>query len=79
MGMGDVKIFLPIGLILGWRLSLMALFGAIMIGGVFGVFLLIFKLKDRKAAIPFGPFIIISSFFMSMYGYQLLDWYMGGL
>lgn len=79
MGMGDVKIFLPIGLILGWRLSLMALFGAIIIGGVFGVFLLIFKLKDRKATIPFGPFIIISTFFMSMYGYQLLDWYTGGL
>jgi len=77
MGMGDVKIFLPIGLILGWKLALLSLFGAIMIGGVMGVILLVFKLKDRKAAIPFGPFIIISTFLMSMYGYQLLDWYLG--
>lgn len=77
MGMGDVKIFLPIGLILGWRLSLLTLFGAVMLGGIVGVFLLITKLKDRKAAIPFGPFIIISAFFVSLYGYRILNWYLG--
>ena len=77
MGMGDVKIFLPIGLILGWRLSLLTLFGAIMLGGFAGIILLVFKLKDRKAAIPFGPFIIVSAFVMSLYGYQLLNWYLG--
>jgi leader peptidase (prepilin peptidase)/N-methyltransferase len=77
MGMGDVKVFLPIGLILGWRLSLLTLFGAIMLGGISGVILLVFKLKDRKAAIPFGPFIIVSAFIMSLFGYQLLNWYLG--
>ncbi len=75
MGMGDVKIFLPIGLILGWKLSLMTLFGAVIMGGMVGIFLLVTKRKDRKAAIPFGPYIIISAFIMSLYGYQLLDWY----
>ena len=34
MGMGDVKIYLPIGLFLGWKLSLLSLFGAFIIGGV---------------------------------------------
>lgn len=77
MGMGDVKIFLPIGLILGWRLSLLTLFGAIMLGGLAGVVLLVFRLKDRKAAIPFGPFIIVSAFLMSLFGYRLLNWYLG--
>lgn len=76
MGMGDVKIFLPIGLVLGWKLSLLTLFGAIMLGGFAGFILLVLKRKDRKAAIPFGPFIIISAFIMSLYGYRLLDWYL---
>ncbi len=78
MGMGDVKIFLPIGLVLGWRLSLLTLFGAILLGGLAGVVLLVFRLKDRKAAIPFGPFIIVSAFVMSLFGYDILRWYLGG-
>lgn len=75
MGMGDVKIFLPIGLILGWRLALLALFGAVIIGGLAGAILLLFKIKDRKAAIPFGPFIIVSTFVVSLYGYDIINWY----
>jgi prepilin signal peptidase PulO-like enzyme (type II secretory pathway) len=39
----------------------------------------VFKSKDRKAAMPFGPFIIISTFIMSLNGYGILDWYLGGM
>lgn len=41
--MGDVKIFLPIGLILGARLALLSLFISFMIAGVLSAILLILK------------------------------------
>lgn len=75
MGMGDVKLFLPIGLFLGWKLALLALFLSIMIGGIISIILLIFRIKDRKSAIPFGPFIIIATFIAGLYGNQILGWY----
>ena len=74
MGMGDVKLFIPIGMFLGWKLALFALFVSIMAGGIISIFLLIFKIKDRKSAIPFGPFIIIGTFIAVMYGSTILNW-----
>lgn len=76
MGMGDVKIFLPIGLILGWKLALLSLLGAVLIGGLAGAILLLFRLKDRKSAIPFGPFIITSTIVFGLYGDQIIGWYL---
>jgi Flp pilus assembly protein protease CpaA len=52
MGMGDVKIFRPIGLFIGWKLALLALLMSIMAGGLISIFLLLFRIKDRKSAIP---------------------------
>lgn len=75
MGMGDVKLFMPIGLFLGWKLALLALFLSIMLGGIISIILLLFKIKDRKSAIPFGPFIISATFFAALYGNQFLRWY----
>ncbi len=75
MGMGDVKLFLPIGLFLGWKLSLMTLLLSVILGGVVSTILLIFRIKDRKSAIPFGPFIIISTYISGFYGLEILSWY----
>jgi len=73
MGMGDVKIFMPIGLFLGWKLSLLTLVISVLLGGII---LLLFKIKDRKSAIPFGPFIITAALFSALYGNQFLRWYL---
>lgn len=75
MGMGDVKLFLPIGLLLGWKLALLTLFLSIFLGGITSIILLMLKIKDRKSAIPFGPFIISATFFAALYGNQFLRWY----
>ena len=72
MGMGDVKLFLPIGMFLGWRLALLSLVIAVLIGGAISVILLIFKIKDRKSAIPFSPFIVAASFIAGLFGLQML-------
>lgn len=67
MGMGDVKLFLPIGLFLGWKLSLLTLFISVMLGGIVSIILLLFHIKDRKSAIPFGPFIVLATFISVFY------------
>lgn len=77
MGMGDVKIFLPIGLILGWKLTILTLLASAMLGGIVSFFLLILGIKDRKSAIPFGPFIVTATFLCSLFGYAFLGWYLG--
>lgn len=75
MGMGDVKLFLPIGLFLGWKLALFTLFLSVMLGGITSIFLLLFRIKDRKSAIPFGPFIVAATFICVFYGNMILNWY----
>jgi leader peptidase (prepilin peptidase)/N-methyltransferase len=79
MGMGDVKIFLPIGLFLGLKLGIMALILSVFIGGLTGLFLILTKLKDRKSQIPFGPFIVAGSFLSLMFGNEVLMWYLGSI
>lgn len=76
MGMGDVKIFAPIGLFLGWRMTLLALFIAVCTGGVFSLLLIILGKADRKNMIPFGPFIVIGAFSTVMWGWNILAWYL---
>lgn len=75
MGMGDVKLFIPIGMFLGWKLALLTLFLSIMIGGIVSIILLVLRIKNRKSAIPFGPFIIIATYITGLYGNDLIKWY----
>jgi len=77
MGGGDIKLMLPIGLFLGWRLTILTLFMSVLIAGVVGIILLALKITSRKASIPFGPFIVISCFVSIMWGYNIINWYMG--
>lgn len=76
MGMGDVKIYLPIGLFLGIKLGIVSLFISMIIGGIAGVILMTTGLKDRKSQIPFGPFIVLGSVISLIYGNEILTWYM---
>ena len=75
MGMGDVKIFIPIGMVLGWKLGLLALFLSTFLGALVGIALLIAKKAGRKSQMAFGPYIILGSFIAVIGGNQLLDWY----
>lgn len=76
LGLGDVKIFVVIGMFLGWRMSLVALFISVMISGAFSSILLISGKKDKKGTIPLGPFIVIGTFITMLYGSKILNWYL---
>ncbi|GAI51659.1 unnamed protein product, partial [marine sediment metagenome] len=60
MGMGDVKLAIFLGVLLGKNIVLAIAIGFIM-GGLFSIFLLIFKIKKIKDKIPFAPFLAIGA------------------
>jgi len=77
MGIGDVKMAALIGLTTGFGEVLVAILGGIILGGLVAIFLLIFRLKKRKEAIPFGPFLAIGAIVTLIWGSQILHWYLG--
>lgn len=77
MGGGDIKIMIPIGLLLGWRLTILTLFMAVIVGGVVSLILLALKITSRKSSIPFGPFIVVAAYAAIMWGYPIINWYLG--
>jgi leader peptidase (prepilin peptidase)/N-methyltransferase len=74
MGWGDIKLAAFIGLVTGFPLVLPAIFLAIISGGLTAGILLLSKLKGRKDAIPFGPFLALAAMAMLFWGKDLLNW-----
>lgn len=58
IGLGDVKLLLPLGALLGSADTILLLFIAFMSGGAVAAVLLATKRAGMKTAIPFGPFLI---------------------
>ena len=57
MGLGDVKLAAFIGLVLGIASTTTALLAGVIAAGVVAVLLLALRLKTRRDAIPYGPFL----------------------
>lgn len=79
MGAGDVKLAALVGLLTGLPGALAAVFGSFLLGGVVGVVLLVSGVADRKTAIPFAPFLVITTFWVMLYVDALVLWYIGRL
>lgn len=75
MGGGDIKLMGVLGFWLGWRTTLLMMLLSFLIGGVLSILLLFFKIKGRKEAIPFGPFIAIATFITICWQQEILTWY----
>lgn len=77
MGLGDVKMMLGFGALLGWRLALFSIFIAAFAGAVIGIGVIIKqKNKNLQAQIPFGIFLGIGSVTALLFGEQMIAWYM---
>lgn len=79
MGFGDVKYCLPMGLLLGWPMMVIGVFLAFIFGAAGGIIFMIWKKKDMKAIIPFGPYLVLGTVIALVFGDQLLHWYLGML
>ncbi len=76
MGGGDMKLGAMIGAFLGWRLTMLAIFFAVAVGGVVAVWLLVTGTRGRKDPVPFGPFLAVSSVVSLLWGEEILAWYL---
>ncbi|MCB2292395.1 prepilin peptidase [Clostridium algoriphilum] len=77
MGWGDAEICGLCGLFLGFKLTVAMLFFSFIIGGVIGVYLLKLKKKSGRSEMPFGPSIIIAALIIIIWGYRIMNWYLG--
>jgi len=76
MGWGDVKMAALIGIVTGY-LVFVALFLAVIIGGLVAGILLLLKLRKRKEGIPFAPFLSLGTMLTLLFGSSILNWYLG--
>ncbi len=67
-----------IGLVTGFPLALVALGTGVILGGLAALLLLLFRIKKRKEAIPFGPFLSLATMVTLLWGSQILSWYASG-
>ncbi len=79
MGMGDVKLVLFLGFVLGFPEIVLALFLAFVSGGLLAGILLAIKKIGKKDTIAFGPFLGLAGFVTLLYGSQILSWWLGRL
>ncbi len=77
MGGGDVKLMLALGLWFGWQKTLLLMFLAFLGGGLLSIFLLATGIKKRKDGIAFGPFLIVAALITTIWGRDILQWYLG--
>lgn len=77
MGMGDVKLAFVSGLVLGWPEIALGLIIAFILGGIFGGILLLIGSKTLKDKLPFGPFMVTSMILAMLFGYQIVQAYLG--
>jgi leader peptidase (prepilin peptidase) / N-methyltransferase len=76
MGWGDVKLAGLLGLMTGFPNVFVAIFGGVLIGGIWAGSLLLLKKKGRKDAIPFGPFLALGGFIGLVWGSAIIRWYL---
>lgn len=76
IGGGDVKLMASCGLFLGTPQIVLAALIGIILGGIFAAYLLFFKKKSGKAHIALGPFLVIGVAIASLYGPQIIQWYL---
>jgi len=77
MGLGDAKLIIPLGLLMGWPGIVVAVFLAFVLGALVGVGLILVKKRTFGQVIPFGPFLISGCFFALIWGDHLVRWYLG--
>tara|TARA_Y100001968_G_scaffold323123_1_gene360290 strand:+ start:728 stop:1903 length:1176 start_codon:yes stop_codon:yes gene_type:complete len=78
MGFGDVKFMAAIGAFLGWQATVFSLMFSAVLGAIVGTLIMATR-KDNANIIPYGPYIALAAVIWIFGGYQLWDWWWGGL
>ncbi|SRR5581483_7713706 len=78
IGFGDVKLAVILGLLAGGMSHvILLLFGAALLGTVVAVPLLVRGKANAKTPLPFGPFLLASTYITVLFGERIVAWYLG--
>lgn len=76
MGMGDLKLAIPLGLLFGWPEIMLVLVAAFVIGAVVGVIAIVRGTNSIKGTLPFGPFLALGAVTAFFWGASIIGWYL---
>ncbi len=75
LGSGDIILGCFMGVLLGLKISIVALFLTYFLGAIISILLLLLKIKDRSSKIPLGPFISLAMLISFLWGQSIFNWY----
>ena len=75
-GGGDIKMMASAGFLLGWQNAIVATFIGIILGGIYGIILLILEKKGKKEHFAFGPCLAVGIFSTLLWGNYIINWYL---
>ncbi len=76
MGLGDVKMMFMVGAYVGWRLTVVTIFLAVLSGSLTGI-LLMLRRRERnlQMLLPFGIFLGAGAIIALLVGSRIITWY----
>ena len=80
-GFGDVKLAFLLGMFAAYQSRdalIVAIFAAFLLGGLVSLLLVVFRIRSRKDAIPFGPYLVLGAYVAIAWAGTISTWYLGG-
>ncbi len=77
IGGGDIRMGVFMGLWLGVERGLLALLISYVVGALVGIVLLLTRRKGLQSHIPLGTFLALGTFIAMLWGWQIIEWYLG--
>ena len=75
IGGGDVKLMGAAGLLLGWKLSIIAFLLGCILGSV--IHIIRMKVSNAEHVLAMGPYLAAGIFIAALWGNRILNWYVG--
>jgi leader peptidase (prepilin peptidase)/N-methyltransferase len=76
LGMGDVKMMMMTGAFIGWRLAILTIFIASLLGTLVGISLILLRKMDLQGKLAFGVFLGAGSALCLFCGFSVVRWYL---
>ena len=77
IGGGDVKLMAAAGLLVGWKLIILAFFIGCILGSV--IHIIRMKVSHAEHVLAMGPYLSAGVLISALWGTQFIDWYFGFL
>ena len=74
IGGGDIKLMAAAGLLIGWKLNIVALMLGCVLGSIIHLSIMAMKKGERRLA--FGPYLSLGIYIAMICGEQLVSWYL---